>query len=299
MVSGDRQDASVRDGSNMNYIVRVSDLWWRYSPDTDWVLQGVNFEMSEGEAVALLGPTGAGKTTFLLTIQAILPHAYPNGTMKGEVIVDGFNVRTTSSSRLAGRVGLVFEDAESQFVFPTVDDDLRFTLLNMGIPPDEAEKRLARVLREFGLEELTGRKAGELSGGQKQRVAIAGLLAAQPKILMLDEPTAELDPVGKREVMEFVKKIKEEAGITLLIVEQDMEDITTLVDRMVLMVNGRIVMEGTPREFLMHSEELHRLGICVPELVDIFRPLVERGLVDGMPLTVDEGIELLKRRRLS
>ncbi|MEM4306721.1 MAG: ATP-binding cassette domain-containing protein, partial [Candidatus Caldarchaeum sp.] len=142
-----------------------------------------------------------------------------------------------------------------------------------------------------------GRTAGELSGGQKQRVAIAGLLAAQPKILLLDEPTAELDPVGKRDVMAFVRKLKEETGITLLIVEQDIEEITTLVDRMLLMVDGRIVMEGPPREFLMNVNELHKLGVCVPELADFFRPLVQRGVVDRMPLTVDEGIELLKRRR--
>ncbi|MEM2945908.1 MAG: ABC transporter ATP-binding protein [Candidatus Caldarchaeum sp.] len=281
----------------MSYIVKVSELWWRYSPETEWVLRGVNLNILEGESVALLGPTGAGKTTLLLMIQAILPHAFPNGTMKGEVIVDGYSIRTTSSSKLAGRVGLVFEDAESQFILPTVDDDLNFTLQNLGIPPDECEKRLERILREFGLEKLRGRTAGELSGGQKQRVAIAGLLAAQPKILLLDEPTAELDPVGKRDVMAFVRKLKEETGITLLIVEQDIEEITTLVDRMLLMVDGRIVMEGPPREFLMNVNELHKLGVCVPELADFFRPLVQRGVVDRMPLTVDEGIELLKRRR--
>ncbi|MEM3095394.1 MAG: ABC transporter ATP-binding protein [Nitrososphaerota archaeon] len=280
----------------MSYIVEVSDLWWRYSPETEWVLRGVNLRIREGESVALLGPTGAGKTTLLLMLQAILPHAFPNGMMMGEVIVDGFSVRTTSSSKLAGRVGLVFEDAESQFIFPTVDDDLRFTLQNLGISPEETEKRLARILREFGLEKLTGRTASELSGGQKQRVAIAGLLAAQPKILLLDEPTAELDPVGKRDVMTFVRKMKDETGTTLLIVEQDIEDITTLVDRMLLMVDGRIVMEGTPREFLMHGEELHSLGVCVPELALVFKPLVEQGVVERMPLTVDEGIELLKRR---
>ncbi|MEM2986356.1 MAG: ABC transporter ATP-binding protein, partial [Candidatus Caldarchaeum sp.] len=160
----------------MSYIVKVSELWWRYSPETEWVLRGVNLNILEGESVALLGPTGAGKTTLLLMIQAILPHAFPNGTMKGEVIVDGYSIRTTSSSKLAGRVGLVFEDAESQFILPTVDDDLNFTLQNLGIPPDECEKRLERILREFGLEKLRGRTAGELSGGQKQRVAIAGLL---------------------------------------------------------------------------------------------------------------------------
>jgi energy-coupling factor transporter ATP-binding protein EcfA2 len=280
----------------MEYIVEVSDLWWRYSPETDWVLRGVNLRIREGESVALLGPTGAGKTTLLLTLQAILPHAFPNGTMKGEVIVDGANVKTTTSSKLAGRVGLVFEDAESQFIFPTVDDDLRFTLQNLGIPPEEAERRLSVILKQFGLEGLTGRTAGELSGGQKQRVAIAGLLAAQPKILLLDEPTAELDPLGKSEVMTFVKKMKDETGTTLLIVEQDIEDIVTLVDRMLLMVEGKIIMEGTPREFLMHGEELHRLGVCVPEIADIFKPYVEKGIIDMMPLTVDEGIELLKRR---
>jgi energy-coupling factor transporter ATP-binding protein EcfA2 len=274
--------------------IEARDVWWRYSRDTDWVLKGVNFTVQRGQSVCIVGPTGAGKTTLLSCIQALLPHSFPLGEMKGTIIVDGADTKETKAAQLAGRVGMVFEDAESQFVFPTVEDDLVFGLENLNLSKEEANERLRVIREEFGIGELMTRTAAELSGGQKQRVSIAGLVAVQPKVLLLDEPTAELDPVGKTEVMELVKKIKTRLGITLVIVEQDLEDVIGLVDRFLLLDSGKILLEGPPRDFFRDSGFLLDHGVYPPEVSLIFDPLVKEGLVPEPPLDLSEAKRLVR-----
>jgi energy-coupling factor transporter ATP-binding protein EcfA2 len=276
-------------------VIEVRDLWWRYSQDTDWVLRGVNLSVRRGESVCIVGPTGAGKTTLLSCIQSLLPHSFQLGEMKGEVVVDGADTRSIRASQLAGRVGMVFEDAESQFVFPTVEDDLTFGLENLNLSREEAGERLKVIQEEFGIGELMGRTAAELSGGQKQRVSIAGLVAVQPKVLLLDEPTAELDPVGKSEVMDLVRKIKTRFGITLVIVEQDLEEVVGLVDRFLLLDGGKILLDGKPKGFFANPEFLLEHGVYPPEVSLIFGPLVKEGLVSEIPLDVSEAARLARR----
>jgi len=275
--------------------IEVRDLWWRYSRDTDWVLRGVDFAVRQGESVCVVGPTGAGKTTLLSCVQSLLPHSFPLGEMKGEVVVDGADTRSTKAAQLAGRVGMVFEDAESQFVFPTVEDDLSFGLENLKLSREEASERLRMIQKEFGIGELMGRTAAELSGGQKQRVSIAGLVAVQPKVLLLDEPTAELDPVGKSEVMDLVRKIKMKLGITLIIVEQDLEVVIGLADRFLLLDAGKILLEGEPKRFFADPEFLLEHGVYPPEVSLIFGPLVKEGLVREVPVDVSEAKRLVRR----
>ena len=279
----------------MDIAVEVKDLWWRYSLDTDWVLKGVNLTIGQGETVCLVGPTGAGKTTLLSCIQGLLPHSFAMGEMKGEVISDGENIRSTRAAQLAGRVGMVFEDPESQFVFPTVEDDLMFGLENLNIGKEDADGRLKMVREEFGIGELMGRTAAELSGGQKQRVSIAGLVAVQPKILLLDEPTAELDPVGKSEVMDLVRKIKSSLGMTLVIVEQDLEDVIGLADRFLLLDGGKILIEGDPKKFFANPNLLLEHGVYPPEVSLIFEPLAREGLVPEVPTDLSEARRLTRR----
>jgi len=275
--------------------IEVGDLWWRYSRDTDWVLRGVNLTVRKGESVCIVGPTGAGKTTLLSCIQSLLPHSFPMGEMRGEIRADGADTRSTKAAQLAGRVGMVFEDAESQFVFPTVEDDLIFGLENLNLSRDEANERLRVIQEEFGIGELMGRTAAELSGGQKQRVSIAGLVAIQPKVLLLDEPTAELDPVGKSEVMDLVRKIRARLGITLVIVEQDLEDVIGLVDRFLLLDAGKILLEGEPKKFFSNPEFLLEHGVYPPEVSLIFGPLVKEGFVPEVPIDLSEAKRLARR----
>jgi energy-coupling factor transporter ATP-binding protein EcfA2 len=279
----------------LDIAVEVKDLWWRYSLDTDWVLRGVNLTIKQGETVCIVGPTGAGKTTLLSCIQSLLPHSFPMGEMKGEVRVDGSDTRSTRAAQLAGRVGMVFEDAESQFVFPTVEDDLMFGLENLNISAEDADGRLKMVREEFGIGELMGRTAAELSGGQKQRVSIAGLVAVQPKVLLLDEPTAELDPVGKSEVMDLVRKIKSRLGITLVIVEQDLEDVVGLAERFLLLDGGKILIEGDPKKFFADPTLLLEHGVYPPEVSLIFEPLAKERLISDVPIDLSEARHLIRR----
>ncbi|HEV2120549.1 MAG TPA: ABC transporter ATP-binding protein [Candidatus Bathyarchaeia archaeon] len=278
----------------MTNAIEVSDLWWRYSQETDWVLTGVNLEVQYGETVCIVGPTGAGKTTLLSCIQSLLPHSFAMGTMKGKVIVDGADTRTTKAARLAGRVGMAFEDAEAQFVFPSVEDDLAFGLENLNIGGEEASRRLKFIQEEFGIAELMGRTAAELSGGQKQRVSIAGLVAVQPRILLLDEPTSELDPVGKTEVMNLIRKIRQTLNTTIVIVEQDLEDVVPLADRFLLLDSGKILLEGKPKDFFVNPKFLLEHGVYPPEISVIFGPLRDEGLVSATPLNIAEAKALMK-----
>ncbi|HEV2227281.1 MAG TPA: ABC transporter ATP-binding protein [Nitrososphaerales archaeon] len=278
----------------MTHAIEVSELWWRYSQETDWVLKGVNLEVQYGETVCIVGPTGAGKTTLLSCIQSLLPHSFPMGKMTGKVIVDGADTSSTRAAKLAGRVGMVFEDAEAQFVFPSVEDDLAFGLENLNIGSDEASKRLKFVQEEFGIAELMGRTAAELSGGQKQRVSIAGLVAVQPRILLLDEPTSELDPVGKTEVMNLVRKIKQTLNTTIIIVEQDLEDVVPLADRFLLLDSGKILLEGKPKDFFGNVKFLLEHGVYPPEVSVAFGPLRDEGLVSAIPLNIAEAKALMR-----
>jgi energy-coupling factor transporter ATP-binding protein EcfA2 len=279
----------------MESAIEVRDLWWRYSQDTDWVLRGANFDVRQGESVCIVGPTGAGKTTLLSCIQSLLPHSFPMGEMKGKVLVDGADTKSTRAAQLAGRVGMVFEDAESQFVFPTVEDDLIFGLENLNLSRKEADERLRMIQEEFMIGELMGRTAAELSGGQKQRVSIAGLVAVQPKVLLLDEPTAELDPVGKSEVMDLVRKIRARLGITLVIVEQDLEDVIGLVDRFLLLDAGKILLEDEPKKFFADPEFLLEHGVYPPEVSLIFGPLVKEGFAKEVPIDLPEAKRIARR----
>lgn len=273
--------------------IQTRDLWWRYSADTDWVLRGVEFEVPYGQTVGLVGPTGAGKTTLLACIQGLIPHLFTQGEMRGSVEVDGAQTRETRASHLTGRVGTVFEDAEAQFVFPTVEDDLMFTLENLNLSPEETKSRLEQTVKEFHIDHLMQRTAGELSGGEKQRVAIAGLLAARPRILLLDEPTSELDPEGKEAIMTLVKNIQATANMTLVIVEQDLEEIASMVDRFVLLDGGKIARDAEPYSFLKDHLFLREHQVYPPEVSLAFVRALEEGIIHRLPLSMDQGVSLL------
>ena len=279
----------------MTKAIEVRDLWWRYSQETDWVLRGVNLEVEYGSTVCIVGPTGAGKTTLLSCIQSLLPHAFPMGEMRGKVFSDGADTSSTKAAQLAGRVGMVFEDAEAQFVFPNVEDDLSFALQNLNISKEEVDARLELIKKEFGISELMNRTAAQLSGGQKQRISIAGLLAVQPKILLLDEPTSELDPVGKEEVLGLVRQIKERLNITLVIVEQDLDDVVDLADKFVLLDEGKILLEGKREEFFHDAEFLMNHGVYPPEVSVVFSSLAKEGIVSKVPATIAEARKILGR----
>ncbi|MGD2178518.1 MAG: ABC transporter ATP-binding protein, partial [Anaerolineae bacterium] len=226
----------------MDPVIAVDDLQYAYPPLTPEeegtrVLRGVSLSLAKGECVALLGPTGAGKSTLCLTLNGIIPHLM-GGSFRGHVWVAGRDTRESDAGELSQRVGLVFQDPESQLFNMTVEDEVAFGPEGLALRPDEIEARIAEALDLTGIADLRKRSPLELSGGQKQRVALAAVLAMRPEVLVLDEPTASLDPVGKRSLLKAVGRLRAERGVTILWVTQDVDRVPSLADRVAVLYQG-------------------------------------------------------------
>lgn len=254
----------------MKPIVEVNDLWYAY-PDPlssvlPWTLQGVNLQLTAGELVCLLGPSGAGKSTLAQALVGIVPQS-TGGRVRGQVLVDGLDARQTPVPLLASRVGLVFQDPETQFLQTTVQAEVAFGLENLGLPREQIRIRLQQALAQVDLLSFEARSPQQLSGGEKQRVAIAAVLAMWPSVLVLDEPTASLDPLGKRQVFQAVRKLRREQ--TVLVITQDAEWAADHADRVLVLDGGRIVMQGTPQEVLGDVAGLARHGLRGPQVSEL------------------------------
>lgn len=254
----------------MSTIVEVKDLWYAY-PDHQgaeprWTLRGVDMALERGEFVCLLGPSGAGKTTLALAMNGIVPQS-TGGRIRGTVKVLGRDTKQQPVSEFARQVGIVFQDPETQFLHPNVRAELAFGMENLGVPRPEIQERLRWALDRLRLSELELRSPAHLSGGEKQRVAIAAVLAMQPELLVLDEPTASLDPWGKQEVFDAVRELRD--GHSVLMVTQDSERAAEYADRVLVLDRGRIVMDGPPESVLTSVEQLHRLGLRPPQVSEL------------------------------
>lgn len=254
----------------MKPIVEVNDLWYAY-PDpvsgaSPWTLQGVDLHLLSGELVCLLGPSGAGKSTLAQALVGIVPQS-TGGRVRGQVLVDGLEARRTPVPLMATRVGLVFQDPETQFLQTSVQAEVAFGLENLGLPREQIRERVQAALAQVDLLGFELRSPQQLSGGEKQRVAIAAVLAMRSKLLVLDEPTASLDPLGKRQVFEAVRQLRKEH--TVLVVTQDAEWAADHADRVVVLDGGRIVMEGAPEAVLGDVAALARHGLRGPQVSEL------------------------------
>ena len=229
-------------------IIRVENLWWKYSTSKDWVLKGVDFSVAKGEIVGVVGPSGAGKTTLCLCLAGLIPKEI-RGSMKGRVLIDGMDTSSTSLTDIVEKVGIVFQDPETQFVTMKVLDEVAFPLENFGFSKTEMLKRIDEALKVTRMTQYKEKYPFELSGGQKQRVAIASMLARRPEILILDEPTSDLDPLGKQEIFSVLSELREKYGVTLIIVEHDTEKLARYADRILLLYDGKIVKQEPSRKF--------------------------------------------------
>ncbi|MEM0349817.1 MAG: ABC transporter ATP-binding protein [Candidatus Caldarchaeum sp.] len=274
--------------------IEVKSFWWKYATSSDWVLSDINLSVQEGEFVVITGPTGAGKTTLCLAMSGLIPHHY-NGTLKGKVNVFGKDTFSLDSSDMANLVGIVFQDPESQFLTMSVEDEIAFGLENLALPLEEMRERVYEVAKLVRVEDLLERAPYELSGGQKQRVAIAAALAMKPKVLILDEPTGQLDPIGKEEVVNVLQHLKKQ-GITIIVVEHILEELAPFTDKLVVMNEGRILYDGDFRGFFKDSQELSKSGVPAPQVVEIAL-LLRRELTNELeiPITLDEAEEMLKK----
>ena len=264
-------------------IIRTENLHFTYQGEESETLHGVNLEIEEGSFVAILGHNGSGKSTLAKLFNGIL---LPN---EGRVLVNGID--TTHEDKLLDvrrTVGLVFQNPDNQIVANVVEDDVAFAPENLGVEPDEIRRRVDSALKTVGMYEYRQHAPHLLSGGQKQRVAIAGVLAMQPRCIVLDEPTAMLDPVGRREVISTVTRLCREEGITVVLITHHMSECIG-ADMLVVMSEGRIVADGTPREVFAQVELLRSEGLSVPVTTELIYELNQDGWVLPLDaLTVDE-----------
>lgn len=257
------------------------------------VLKGVSLDIPRGGFTAILGHNGSGKSTVAKHMNAIL---LPCG---GTVWVDGIDTRNEEKLfDIRSRVGMVFQNPDNQIVATIVEEDVAFALENMGVPPDEMRERVDDALKSVGMYEYREHSPHQLSGGQKQRVAIAGIIAMRPECIVLDEPTAMLDPKGRKEVLKTIRRLNAEFGITIILITHYMEE-AALADRIVVMDNGEIIMDGIPRDVFSNVELMKRVGLDVPQVTELMYLLGKSGLPSDTHI-IDEDecaealLELLK-----
>ncbi len=275
-------------------MISIDDVTFRYDGGAGDVLKSVTLHIEKGGFVGIIGPSGAGKTTLLCTVNGIIPHHF-KGDYYGAVTVDGRDTFDVSLTDLSLAVGTVFQDVESQLINAVVEDELYYGLENFGVPKAEADRRVAEVLRQIGIENLRRRDISSLSGGQKQKVAIAAVLVLRPQILLLDEPTGELDPVSSRQIFTLLKTLNEEQGITVVIVEQKIMLLSEFARDLAVVDKGEIKYCGPVREVLTHSAELEQMGVNCPRVVTLSNELKAAGIeIDRLSVNVDEAEAMMK-----
>ncbi|HBH70954.1 MAG TPA: energy-coupling factor transporter ATPase [Lachnospiraceae bacterium] len=278
--------------------LRVDDISYEYEKGTAMsvhALAHVSVNIPDGQFIGLVGHTGSGKSTFVQMLNGLLKpsegHIYWNDQ---DIHADGFDRK-----KLRADVGLVFQYPEHQLFEQDVISDVMFGPRNLGFSEEECRKRAEKALRSSGLsEEFWKQSPFDLSGGQQRRAAIAGVLAMQPKVLILDEPTAGLDPRGRDEILDMVRGMKQQLHMTILLVSHSMDDVAEYADRIIVMNDAKILMDGSPKEVFARYKELEAVGLSAPQMVYIMQYLRECGLpVRTDILTVDEAAEEILRHR--
>lgn len=273
-------------------IIEARNLTYTYPFAERPAIEGVNLTIERGEFVLLTGPSGCGKTTLCRCFNGLIPHFY-GGKIEGEVIVAGLKTKEHPVHELARHVGMVFQNPENQLFALTVEKDVAFGLENLGLPREEIRRRVDWALRVTGIYDLKDKAPFELSGGQQQRVAIASVLAMQPEIMVLDEPTSFLDPLSARVILETIYGLNKEMGITIVLVEHRLDLAARYANRVIVMDRGRIILDGEPREVFV-DERARLIGIGLPKVVKLYLELKEDGLDLGkVPLSPEEAYELI------
>ena len=276
-------------------MIEIQDLSFTYKNEQKPALQEIRLSVPDGGFLGVIGPAGAGKTTLARAVSGMIPHHY-TGDYYGSVKVNGLDTVETSLEEISRLVGMVFQDVDSQIVSPVVEDELLYGLENFGIPREEIPARMEEALRKVGIADLRDRMIGSLSGGQRQKVAIASILALKPRILVLDEPTGELDPRSSRQVFALLKELNEEQGITVIIIEQKIMLLCEFARQLAVLNGGRIVRQGETRDVLAHAEELEKLGVNCPRVTTLSRVLsAKTGEEQPVCTNLAEAEEMVRR----
>ena len=280
----------------MSHMIKTQDLHFCYTNQegqSPVVLDGVDLTIEKGSFVAVLGHNGSGKSTLAKHLNAIL---LPSG---GKVYVNG--VDTAEEDRLLDirrTIGMVFQNPDNQIVANVVEEDVAFAPENLGVPPEEIRRRVDDALRAVGMYEFREHAPHLLSGGQKQRIAIAGVIAMEPECIVLDEPTAMLDPIGRADVMRTIKQLNREKGVTIVIITHHMDE-AAQADRLVVMAKGKVVADGTPKQVFRDVEGLKAVGLTVPDTTELMYRLRQAGLDVPLDALSDEECALALRELLN
>ncbi|MDX5475703.1 MAG: energy-coupling factor ABC transporter ATP-binding protein [Bacillaceae bacterium] len=263
-------------------ILKIDSLIFQYETLNEPTLKGIDFTINRGEWVAIVGHNGSGKSTLARILNGLLMPT------EGNVQVNGISLSEENVWELRKQIGMVFQNPDNQFVGSTVRDDVAFGLENIGTPRAEMVKRVDEAIRKVGMESFLNQEPHQLSGGQKQRVAIAGVMALQPAIIVLDEATSMLDPHGRVEVIQTLQELRETLGLTVLSITHDLEE-ATKADRMIVLNGGQIFAEGTPSEVFSLGEKLVEIGLDLPFAIKLKIELEKRGFNLEDPIS-NEGL---------
>lgn len=268
-------------------IENLVHIYMAGGPFEKKALDDINLEIKDGEFVTLIGHTGSGKSTLIQHLNGLLKPT------SGRILVDGVDIteKNVKLTEIRKKIGLVFQYPEYQLFEETIEKDIQFGPRNLGLSEEEINKRVKKAMSMVGLdyEEYKDKSPFELSGGQKRRVAIAGVVAMEPKVLILDEPTAGLDPKGRDEILAQVKQLHKEYNITTIIVSHSMEDVAKIADRVIVMNKGKAVLDGVPRNIFKNIDMLESIGLAVPQVTYLERALKEKGFkLEGDMITVEE-----------
>ena len=281
--------------SSSNTIIKLDDVSFSYGHEAQNALDHVSLAIEKGEFVGVIGPSGAGKSTLAAVMSGAIPHHY-TGRLFGATLVNDRDTCEITLTDISRVVGSVLQDIDAQMVAPIVEDEILFGLENFGIPHDQIEERISQTLTTVGISDLRHREIATLSGGQKQKVAIAAIIAMAPNVLVLDEPTAALDPASSTLVFDTLRQINREHGITVVVIEQKVALLSKYCSRVLVMADGKLAFDGEPHQVFAHASELRQMGVDSPRVARIANSLAEVGLLpsDQAPcLNVSEAHQLI------
>jgi len=275
-------------------LIETKNLTFTYPGGTKPAVGDVTISVEKGDFVILTGPSGCGKTTLCRCFNGLIPHFY-GGKLEGDITVAGSNVTECSIHEFARHVGMVFQNPENQLFALSVEKDVAFGLENSGVPREEMRERVEWALQMTSIEELRERAPHELSGGQQQRVALACVLAMQPEVMVFDEPTSFLDPLGAQKIFEVINELNKKLGITVILVEHRLDLASRYANHVIVMDEGKVVLDGEPRR-VFDSEKARLIGVGIPKATRLCQVLRENGVkLSEVPINSEEASQLLRK----
>ena len=264
-------------------LIRFNNFSFRYNSRDDKILEDINLSIKSNEITVLAGPTGCGKSTLLRAIVGLIPNMY-EGEYTGDVIVDGIKIRDAEIKEIAKRVGFVFQNPENQIFMFSVERDIAFGLENLGLEQEIIKKRISKIMKTLNITHLAKKAPHELSDGQKQRTALAGVLAMEPKILILDEPTSLLDPKTAMEFMELINKLCKEEGMSIIIVEHRLDLVLKYANKLIVLSEGKVISDDTPENVFDYKKDIIP-ELSVPFSTKLYRELAKNQMKFTKPVT--------------